>query len=136
MRPVGFGIYACAGRDALMRMVRDGDPRAIDLLNRALPRDLDKGVCRSIRDDGLRRAASLLRAAIPGSSEHSIGLLLAKAGAEVDAAGTLARVHAFDGFDTEDISALELEIRSSLDWCEKRRDGRRWPKLRQILNII
>jgi hypothetical protein len=128
--------FACAGRDALVAMLRAGDPEAITLALRALPQDLDRGFCRGVRDQKLRDAAGMLRAAMPRASEHAIAALLASAGEQLDRGGSLAKLRGFGGFVAAEIAELERQIREALVWCVRRHDGRRWPRLRQILNLL
>src|SRR5262245_58631144 len=131
-----FGVFACALRDELITAALGGDGEALRKLVQAMPTDIPAELRRRERDERIRRLAGLLMAQYPGWTDHRIATVLAAAGNVIDAGATALHGRRFDGLDDADRAYLAVEVASMLRWCPSRAAGSRWPRLRQILNII
>jgi hypothetical protein len=131
-----FGVFACALRDELISAAMAGEGEALRKLILALPADLPADLRRQERDRRIRDMAGRLMAGYPSWTDHRVAKALAAAGSAIEAGATSLHGPDFDPVDNIDRAYVALQISSMLRWCPSRRDGSKWPRLRQILNII
>jgi hypothetical protein len=129
-------IFACAGRDRLMTMLRAGDPAAFDLVNRALPANLDRALCIPMRNEALRKLASTVFMLTDCGSVDAAAKLMESIIAAVDREKSLRLLSVLDHLQPEELAQLDAAIREVLVWSPPRRDGRRSLGARQIFSIL
>jgi hypothetical protein len=129
-------IFNCALRDDVVRRAFAGDVRAVAILAAAAPRDFPASTRRGARDEALREMATDLHAALPSATSHRVAVMLEEAGRRVDQGLGLNDAASLAELDDGERAALFGKIARVLAWAPPRSDGRRWPKLRQIIGII
>ncbi len=134
-------IFACCLGDSLRARAYAGDRAALRLLMLAVPQHMPKRVVLAERDRQIRALAFRLHVALPSASSHRVGVIITAAGGRLDRSererDRPARLTGslFDGLDPGELADIEITIRGMLAWLPPHRGGRRWPLLRQVLNV-